>query len=34
LRRDLKRRGNVWLYAAANRMAAATIKDWKAWKAR
>ena len=34
LRRDLKRRGNGWLYAAANRMAAATIKDWKAWKAR
>jgi hypothetical protein len=34
LRRDLKRRGNGWLYVAANRMAAATIKDWKAWSAR
>ena len=33
LRRDLKARGNDWLRDAARRMAKATLKDWKAWRA-
>ncbi|HEY1502897.1 MAG TPA: DUF2252 family protein [Stellaceae bacterium] len=34
LRRDLKARGKNWLHDAARRMAKATLKDWKAWRAR
>jgi hypothetical protein len=32
VRADLKRRGPHWLLAAAERMAAATTADWKAWR--
>jgi hypothetical protein len=36
LRRDFARRSRQanWLAHAARRMAAATLKDWKAWRAR
>lgn len=33
IRRDLKRRGDDWLRDAAGRMAEATLKDWKDWRA-
>jgi hypothetical protein len=33
LRRDLKARGPDWLRDAARRMAKATLKDWKDWRA-
>lgn len=33
IRRDLKRRGGDWLRDAASRMAEATLKDWKDWRA-
>lgn len=32
VRRDLKRRGERWLHAAARTMADAVIKDWKEWR--
>ncbi len=34
VRRDLKRRGKAWLYEAAQRMADATLGEWKVWRAR
>jgi hypothetical protein len=33
IRRDLKQRGDAWLHRAAARMAEATLKDWKDWRA-
>jgi hypothetical protein len=32
IRRDLKRRGTAWLKLAAERMAEATIAEWKLWR--
>jgi len=32
VRRDLQRRAAGWLFAAAQRMAAATLADWEAWR--
>jgi hypothetical protein len=32
IRRDLRRRGRVWLHEAARKMAQAVIKDWEAWR--
>jgi hypothetical protein len=34
VRRDLKRREGRWLRAAAERMAEATLTEWKEWRAR
>jgi uncharacterized protein (DUF2252 family) len=34
IRRDLKRRKRRWLFEAAERMAEATLNEWKEWRAR